>query len=51
LTSILKENIDLQEQLEDKKKRYSFSEKSLQDNAYLIKMIIGELMSVVGKEN
>lgn len=41
----------MQDQLEEKKKRFSFGEKSIQDNAYLIKLIIGELMAAVGKEN
>lgn len=43
--------MQLQDQLQEKKKKFSFGEKSLQDNAYLIKLIVGELMNAVGKEN
>ena len=51
LTSILKENIVLQEQLEEKKRRSLFNDKSIQDNAYLIKLIAGEIMIAIGKED
>ena len=50
LTSILKENIELKEELEDKQRKSLLSDKSVQNNGQLIRLILGEVMTILGPE-
>jgi predicted nuclease with TOPRIM domain len=47
LTSILSENIELKDQLEDKQRKLLLNDKSLTNNAYLIRMVYGEVISIL----
>jgi uncharacterized protein (DUF2461 family) len=45
LTAILSENIDLRDQLDDKQRRLLLTDKSLSSNAYLLRMVYGEVLA------
>jgi len=42
--------MELQEQLEDKKKKSLLSDKSISNNAHLIRLIVGEIFNFVEKD-
>ena len=51
LTAILSENIELRDQLDDKQRRLLLTDKSVNNNAYLIKMVYAEVLSTLDAEN
>lgn len=45
LTSILTENMDLKEQMEEKQRKSIFSEKNISNNVLLIRIIFADILS------
>lgn len=50
LTSILKENIEMKDQIDDKHRKSLLSDKSLQGNANLLKLVLAEILTAVPED-
>lgn len=50
LTAILSENIELRDQLDDKQRRLLLTDKSLSNNAYLLRMVYAEMQAPLAPE-